>query len=274
MRQFFVAVAFAVAAICAAQITLAQTPVRIISLLPSLTETVCALGRCAALVAVDRYSNYPPQVQALPKLGGGLDPNIEAIVAAKPDLVLLAPSAQLSQRLQALGLKTLALEPQTQAQAKFAYLQIGQTLGVQDSPAQWAKLEAQVATAAGKLSKNALGKRVYFEVDDAPYAASESSFIGELLTQLRLRNIVAGKLGTFPKLNPEFIVRAQPDVIMLSAERTAALPSRPGWAGVTAITDKKVCAFTAAESEVLIRPGPRMGQAAEIIVACLNRLFP
>ena len=62
-------------------------PQRIVSLLPSLTETVCALGQCAKLVGVDRYSNFPQSVRALPQVGGGLDPQIEAIVALKPGLV-------------------------------------------------------------------------------------------------------------------------------------------------------------------------------------------
>ena len=66
-------------------VSFAQPPRRIVSLLPSLTETVCALGQCDRLVGVDRYSNYPDRVKKLPQVGGGLDPNIEAIVALKPD---------------------------------------------------------------------------------------------------------------------------------------------------------------------------------------------
>ncbi|HMN56925.1 MAG TPA: helical backbone metal receptor, partial [Ottowia sp.] len=68
-------------------------PARIVSLLPSLTETVCALGACARLVGVDRYANWPPPVQRLPKLGGGLDPGVEAVVALRPDVVLMDSSA-------------------------------------------------------------------------------------------------------------------------------------------------------------------------------------
>ena len=66
-----------------------KPPQRIVSLLPSLTETVCELGRCQRLVGVDRYSNYPASVQGLAQVGGGLDPNIESIVALRPDLVLM-----------------------------------------------------------------------------------------------------------------------------------------------------------------------------------------
>ena len=88
-----------------------QPPQRIVSLLPSLTETVCALGKCDRLVGVDRYSNYPASVRGLPQVGGGIDPIIEAVVALKPDVVLMAKSSRGAQRLEALGLKVVALEP-------------------------------------------------------------------------------------------------------------------------------------------------------------------
>ena len=80
-------------------------------LLPSLTETVCELGQCHRLVGVDRYSNHPAPVRSLPQVGGGVDPNVEAVVALKPDLVLAAISSRGIERLESLGSKVLALEP-------------------------------------------------------------------------------------------------------------------------------------------------------------------
>ena len=91
-------------------VSLAQSPQRIVSLLPSLTETVCELGQCHRLVGVDRYSNHPASVRKLPQTGGGIDPNIEAIVALRPDVVLMAASSRGVQRLESLGLKVLMLE--------------------------------------------------------------------------------------------------------------------------------------------------------------------
>ena len=85
-------------------LTLPKAPQRIVSLLPSLTETVCALGQCQRLVGVDRYSNFPESVKKLPQVGGGMDPNIEAIVALHPDVVLAALSSRWAQRLTALGI--------------------------------------------------------------------------------------------------------------------------------------------------------------------------
>ncbi len=81
-----------------AAVAVLPVPQRIVSLLPSLTESVCALGQCAKLVGVDRYSDYPASVRSLPMVGGGLDPNIEAIVALSPDLVLVASSAPGTER--------------------------------------------------------------------------------------------------------------------------------------------------------------------------------
>jgi iron complex transport system substrate-binding protein len=85
-------------------VMLPRPPQRIVSLLPSLTETVCALDQCHRLVGVDRYSNWPESITRLPQVGGGLDPNIEAIVALRPDVVLLATSSRASARLEQLGM--------------------------------------------------------------------------------------------------------------------------------------------------------------------------
>jgi len=83
-------------------ITFAQTPQRIVSMLPSLTESVCAMEQCQRLVGVDRYSNFPESLKNLPKLGGGMDPNIEGIVALKPDVVLVSGKSRSTERLEAL----------------------------------------------------------------------------------------------------------------------------------------------------------------------------
>ena len=89
--------------------TLAAAPQRIVSLLPSLSETVCELGDCERLVGVDRYSTYPAVLQKVPQVGGGMDPNVEMIVALRPEVVLMAKSSPAVSRLEALGLKVLAL---------------------------------------------------------------------------------------------------------------------------------------------------------------------
>lgn len=137
------------------EVTFAQSPQRIVSLLPSLTEMVCALGQCARLVGVDRYSNYPTRVAGLPKVGGGIDPNIESIVALKPDVVLMAVSAQGAARLQALGLKVVTLEPQTHADVRRVLQQLGQLLEVPDALRVWQDIDAAMNAAARSLPASA-----------------------------------------------------------------------------------------------------------------------
>jgi iron complex transport system substrate-binding protein len=245
-------------------------PQRIVSLLPSLTETVCALDQCHRLVGVDRYSNWPEAVAQLPQVGGGLDPNIEAIVALRPDVVLMATSSRAAARLEALGVPVVALEPKTHADVQRVLGKVGQLLAVPDAQRVWRTIDAAVSAAAQAVPPAARGLRVYFEVNRAPYAASEGSFIGETLARLGARNIAPASLGPFPKINPEFVVRANPDVIMVGERSSEGLAERPGWPAMRAVREKRVCVFTVAESDVLVRPGPRMAEAARTMSRCLQ----
>jgi iron complex transport system substrate-binding protein len=251
----------------------AQAPQRIVSLLPSLTESVCELGQCQRLVGVDRYSNWPMAVTKLPQVGGGLDPNIEAVVALKPDVVLMATSSRASERLEALGVKVVALEPKSHTDVQRVLVKVGQVLDIpEDIGAKrvWRFIDAGVSAAAQSLPAKAKGVRVYFEVNRAPFAAGEISFIGETLTRLGAKNIIPAALGPFPKINPEFVVRANPDVIMVGLRNSAGMELRPGWAGMRAMREKRLCVFSLEDSDVLVRPGPRMAEAARIMATCLQ----
>jgi len=231
-------------------VTIAKPPQRIVSLLPSLTETVCALGQCQKLVGVDRYSNWPESIAKLPRMGGGIDPNIESVVAAKPDLVLMATSARGAERLTALGLTVLALEPNSHADVQRVMRIVAQALDVSlvESDRVWHSIDAAVNVAAQSIPTHAKGLRVYFEVSAAPYGASESSFIGETLQRLGARNILPASLGPFPKINPEFVVRAQPDIIMVGDSNFADMTTRPGWQNMRAMRTQRVCHFKSEES--------------------------
>jgi iron complex transport system substrate-binding protein len=252
---------------------LAAPPQRIVSLLPSLTETVCALQACKRLVGTDRYSNWPASVQALPKLGGLEDTQIERLVALKPDLVLVASSARAIDRLEALGLRVVVLEPRTLQDTERVIVQVARVLGdAPAGPALWQRLQARVAAAAARVPADLRGRKVYFEVASAPYAASEASFVGENLARLGMGNIVPAALGPFPKLNPEFIVRAQPDIVMATASALAEMPSRPGWAGLLALRERRSCGFAPQPWDTLVRAGPRLAEGAEFLADCLAGL--
>ena len=257
-------------------VTLAASPLRIVSLLPSLTETVCELGQCPRLVGVDRFSNWPASIAALPRVGGGLDPNIEAVAALKPDLVLLATSTRAAARLEALGIKVLALEPRNMADVRRVLDLVGRALGLPPADAQrvWLRIETSLGTIAQSIPPRSRGARVYFEVGSGPYAASEASFIGEMLQRLGSRSIVPADLGPFPRLNPEFVVKADPDVIMIGDELFTGLAGRPGWAALRAVREQRVCVFAPAQADILVRAGPRLAEAARLMAGCLSSRAP
>ncbi|HEY6476023.1 MAG TPA: helical backbone metal receptor [Polyangia bacterium] len=256
-------------------ITLGAPPRRIVSLLPSLTEAVCALGACDRLVGTDRFSNWPSSVAALPKLGGLEDAQIERIVALKPDVVLASTSARVMDRLESLGVRVISLESRNRADVRRTLGVLGHLLGIPGKAEEvWAGVERDTRAAAARVPAALRGQRVYFEIDPTPYAAGPDSFIGETLRGLGLGNAIPAELGPFPKLNPEFIVRAQPDIVMAVQASVADMPRRPGWSTLRALRDGRSCGFPSATYELIVRPGPRMGEAAAALADCLARLPP
>jgi iron complex transport system substrate-binding protein len=245
---------------------------RIVTLLPSLTETVCALDACDRLLGVDTWSNWPASVNALPRLGGLEDTAIERIVALRPDVVLAASSSRAIDRLESLGLRVLALEPKGFDDTRRVLGAVAAVLGrPQDGDALWRRIEARIDAAAARVPPAARGLRTYFEVSDTPHAASESSFVGETLARLGLRNVVPGALGPFPQLSPEFVVRAAPELVVASERAVTAMASRPGWSTIPALREGRTCALPADRRDVVVRPGPRLGEAAELLADCVAR---
>ncbi|OWS72192.1 ABC transporter substrate-binding protein [Polynucleobacter aenigmaticus] len=247
-----------------------KPPQRIVSLLPSLTESVCTLGKCGTLVGVDRFSNWPKSIQNLPKLGGVGDVNIERIVQLKPDVVLLEKASPVIARLNSLGIQTFALDIKSMGDEERALKKLDLILGVSESSRVWNQIQKEIMRANKQLSLKGGNIRVYFEVNPAPYAAGGSSFIGEILSQLNLINIIPESLGPFPKINPEFVVQARPDVILLTESTIADIQKRPGWNAIPAVSKNRICVFTSEQNDVLVRPGPRMGEAALIISQCIQ----
>lgn len=253
----------------------APTRRRIVSLLPSLTESVCALGACDRLVGTDRFSDHPEAVRTLPKLGGLDDAQVERIVALRPDLVLLSTSARAASRLESLGVPVAAFRSDTVADVSRTLRTLAAWLG--DPPAaerSLAAIEADLDRAAARVPAGLRGARTYVEVDATPYAAGEASFLGATLTRLGLAHAVPASLGAFPKLNPEFVVTAAPDLIVASADNAARMRGRPGWASIPALKRGRVCAMPGPRFELLVRPGPRVGEAALRLADCLQGLPP
>ncbi len=244
---------------------------RIVSLLPSLTETVCALGACDRLVATDRFSNHPASVRSLPKVGSLDDVQVERIVALRPDLVLVAVSSRVTERLQSLGLRVVTLEPRSLGDTERVVRLIAGLLGSGEADAVLARAQAAVAEASRQLDPRALGLSVYFPVGTGPYAAGAASFTGELMTRLGLVNVVEASLGPYPMLNPEFVVRADPSLIVIGQRHVDTVAARPGWSRVRAVRDKRFCRLDPDAGDVLARAGPRFGEAALLISQCVNQ---
>jgi iron complex transport system substrate-binding protein len=229
------------------RVELPAPPQRVVSLLPSLTETVCALEvlkGCERLVGVDRFSSWPARVQALPRLGGLEDTQVERLVSLKPDLVLASGSSRAIDRLEALGLRVVALDHKSLQDTRRVIARVAQLLGDEAAGERlWQQLQQRIEAAAARVPAALRGQRVYFEVASTPYAAGSSSFIGETLALLKLDNIVPASMGPFPQLNPEFIVRAQPDLVMASSRALEEMPRRPGWGSLRALREGRSCGF-------------------------------
>ncbi len=246
---------------------------RIVTLSPSLTEAVCALGHCAELVGTDRHSSWPGSVSRLPKVGGLQDAQIEHIVALRPDMVLLGPRSRAGERLTELGVPVQVFDARTHADLKRMLLALGQSLG---EPARAAELvqriDRELDAASRRMPPALRGRSVYVEVGIGPTAASAKSFIGETVARLGLVNIVNGDGGLFPRVNPEMVVRRQPDLIIGPQTTLASVTDRPGWAAMPALRQQQVCQLDAERMDLLSRPGPRLGEAAQMLVDCLLAL--
>lgn len=256
-----------------------QPPQRIISLLPSATEMVCALGACDRLIGVDEFSQDPPQVRALPRLGKTWQPDIERILTLRPDMVLVGQVGGVIGRLQAAKIPYMVADATTMEQVHTMLGKIDGLLQTRQAALLWRRMQQQVDATAQQLRSNGEGPSVYLEIDPAMYTASPYSFMGQLLGRLGARNIAPSGGAHFMRLSPEFVLHADPDLLILAYPHSSlqeALEERPGWQHMRALQPdqraRRVCQLTEEESRTVTRPGPRLDQAATIYAACILRL--
>ncbi|WP_027482101.1 ABC transporter substrate-binding protein [Deinococcus pimensis] len=241
------------------KVTVKAEPKRIVSLLPSSTETVCALGACDRLVAVDEYSDFPAQVTKLPKVGSLYQPNVEGIVAQKPDLVLVSKYGDLVPALERAGVTVVAVNPEKYDEVFSKTLVIGRLLNRETAAKNVvAKLRADIARVE-ILTKYARKVRTYFEIDPTPYTVGPNSFMGVLLTKAGAENVIPANLGDFPQISPELVVKQNPALILGVDLATAA--RRPGWTTIAAVKAGRVRDVPKDLNTILGRPGPRLGEA-------------
>jgi len=252
-------------------ITLKDAPQRIVTMLPSATETLCAMNACGRLVGVDNFSDFPEQVRRLPKMGGLINPNLEAIVALKPDLVIVSVYGKLHEGLERAGVASFAVRPETYQDIFRVTRLLGQVLG-QEAQAERviARIQQEVYAVESKAAKSTERPTVYYEIDPTPFTVGPDSFIGVLITKARGQNVIPKELGLFPKISPELVVQKNPEVIVLTHPGAADLPRRAGWSNLAAIRNKRVCAFTGEQNNLLSRPGPRVAQGLQLLVNCFH----
>ncbi|MEV0592502.1 ABC transporter substrate-binding protein [Nonomuraea cavernae] len=257
-------------------ITIERRPERIISLSAVHTETLFAIGAGPQVIAVDDQSNHPPQA---PKTDlSGYKPNVEAIVAEKPDLVIVSDDLdQIVAKLDKVNVPVL-LET-APAKLDDAYGQIadlGAATGNQDKAGELVTgMKASLAKLAAETPKD--HKLTYYhELDQTPYAATSTTFIGQIYGIFGLTNIAdkaPDTAGGYPKLSAEFVAKADPDLIFLAdvkccGQSKATLAKRPGWKGLSAIKNDQVVQL---DDDVASRWGPRVVDFAETVGAAVAK---
>ncbi|MDQ3458169.1 MAG: ABC transporter substrate-binding protein [Deinococcota bacterium] len=252
------------------EVTLEAEPERIVSMLPSHTEVVCAVGACDKLVGVDDYSDFPLEVTSLPRLGGGLTgADVEAIIALEPDLVLASQYGELAETLAGAGLTVYAGSSQSYEEALAEFELLGRMVGREEEGALLAERVRSEVEEVAALTASQEAPRVYYEIDPTPYSVGPGSFMGVLIAKAGGDNIVGEEMGDFPQLDPEFVVASDPEVIVVGEFSAGELPQRPGWEAVTAVGEGRVVALSLEESTLVSRPGPRMAEAVRLFA----RLF-
>ncbi len=253
-------------------VQLASAPRRVVSLAPNLTEIVFLLGQEERLVGVTRYCNDPPGAALLPRVGGIVDPDVERIVAAAPDLVLCTTDGNPRERIRVLeemGIPCFAAGPQNLAAVFETIEKIGEILGV---PERGRKEANALRARAERVSreKRSPSPRVLFVVSTSPViAAGNGTFLDELVRIAGGRNAAATFAGRYPRLSVEDLIRAAPDVILVAAMSGVEefSPDVTRWGEVPAFREGDVFSL---DGDLVTRPGPRMVAALERVDEVLS----
>ena len=252
-------------------VTLEKQPQRIVSLAPSLTEMIFAIGAGQQVVAVDEYSNYPTDV---PKSDlSGYKPNAEAIAKYSPDLVVISDDSEnITDQLKALSIPTYVAPAANTLDD--TYREIAELGLLTGHSAQASALVDQMKSDLDKLVRD-LPKRskpltYYYELDNTYFSVTSKTFIGELFTAAGLVNIAdeGNTDNPYPQLSAETIIKANPDLIFLAdtkccGQSAATVAARPGWSGLAAIKNGGVIAL---DDDVASRWGPRVVDLQRIVV--------
>jgi len=241
-------------------------PTAIVSLSPTATEMLYAIGAGSQVKAVDLNSDYPPGVPRS-QLDGN-NPNVEAIAAYKPDLVVASDEAtNVDRQLRALGIPVVSEPAAANLSQEYAQFdELGQVTGHEaQARAEVGKIKRQIAHIIASVHKPSRPETYYYELDQTYYSAASSTFIGQVLGLLGLRSIADAAKGTaanggYPQLSGEFILKANPDYILLAdticcGQSVATVAGRPGWSGLAAVKGGRVLGLN---DDIASRWGPRV----------------
>jgi iron complex transport system substrate-binding protein len=257
-------------------VTISKRPTRIVSLSPTGTEDLFAVGADAQVIAVDDQSDYPKRA---PKTAlSGYTPNVEAIAAYKPDLVIISGDDGVIAALQKLGV-TVLLEPaaNTVAEAYDEIRQIGQATGhAKQSTTVVRGMQTQLTKLIRSVPKKARHLKVFHELSPDYYSATSATFIGRIYRLFGFTNIADAadtSHSGYPKLSGEYIVSTNPDIVVLAdsvccGQTAATVGERPGWQQVSAVRKNRVIPV---DDSIASRWGPRIVDFARVVAQVAKR---
>lgn len=248
-------------------VTIAARPERIVSIGPSITEFLFALGAGLRVVGVDDFSDEPAAANQVEKVGG-IKVNFEKVVSLRPDLVLSVKfSDGTIERLAGAGLLVLVVDPQTIGDVARTAILLGRAVG-SDGEGMARDIQKRVDDVRSKTSSAATRPRVYHEIDASDpakiFTVGPGSYIQDLIEIAGGQNIAARASGAYPQLSAEEILRSDPEIIVLAAADYSAKPeqvaARAGWSALSAVKNRRIVTIA---PNLINRPGPRVGEAAE-----------
>ena len=257
-------------------------PRAIVSLSPTATEMLYSIGAGSQVKAVDKYSDYPKKAPRTTL--DELQPNVEAIVSNRPDLVVVpGDSSDLTGRLKGLGIPVLSLPPAvTLADAYEQFDELGEATGhLPAAQTEVAQVKAQIAQIVRTTPKPKVAPTYYYELDPTYFSVTSSTFVGKVLGLLGLRNIAdsassAASSGGYPQLSAEFIVQSNPDYVFLAdtvccGQSARTVAARSGWSTLTAVQKGQVVGLN---DDIASRWGPRIVVLLNAVAAALGKHPP
>ena len=248
-------------------VTVPRQPERIVSIGPSITEFLFALGAGPRVVGVDDFSDEPAAAKQLEKVGG-IKVNFEKVVSLKPDLVLTVKfSDGTIEKLAGAGLLVMVVDPQTIGDVARTATLLGRVVG-SDGDVMARGIQKRVDDVRSKASAAATKPRIYHEIDASDptkiFTVGPGSYIQDLIEIAGGQNIASRAASAYPQLSAEEILRSDPEIIVLAAADYSAKPdqvaARAGWSVISAVKNKRIVTIA---PNLINRPGPRVGEAAE-----------